>query len=233
LLLQQQQAQGFPASFPAAVQHSMLPAAAEQHSTGRAHWPSTTATAAGTPASPQLLQTGDLLRQQLAVHSAPGVPGQPSPFAGALSMGSRMPAACAGSGMNPSGGAFTAGAAAVGGNVQGSGMAFGNSAGMQGYRAGAGYWQQSSGQAGMSMDVNSSAGQVHAGGAVSMTAGQAGGYGTQQLQYQQQYVQQQFGVVDSRAYGSDQDSMMVNGGGHEGKERRGGFTWLQSLVRKR
>jgi hypothetical protein len=151
--------------------------------------------------------------------------------------GAYMPAAFAGSGMNPSGAGFTAASAAVGGVVQRSGMAFGNSAGMQGYRAGAGYWQQSSGQAGMDgmdMDVDVTAGQVHVGGAVGMTADQVGGYGTQQLQYQQQYVQQQqqqFGVVDSRAYGSDQDSRMVNG--HEGKERRGGFNWLQSLVRKR
>jgi hypothetical protein len=61
--------------------------------------------------------------------------------------------------------------------------------------------------------------------AVAVTVGLGGLGGGQQ--------QQQYGMSDSRGFGRDQDGRVYESSGHGGKERKTGFNWLQSLVRKR
>jgi hypothetical protein len=62
--------------------------------------------------------------------------------------------------------------------------------------------------------------------AVAYTAGLGGvGGGKQQ--------QQQYGTSNSRGFGRDQGGRVHESPGHGGKERKTGFNWLQSLVRKR
>lgn len=204
-----------------------------------------------TSAAPRLLQgfgsegsltdqpqvaTGYLLRQQLALHSAPGVPGQPLPHglftqAGGMPLTGYSSSFAAGAGMGQGWGAGagqvyacwqqqqqSGGMTAAGGAYAQASVGFGGTSLQQ--------QQQHVGHAGCDgMDVDPS----NAADAVAVRLGQ---FGHNLQQQQQHYV-----VQDSMGYGRDQGTSRVYDAVRQedsSKERETGFlAGLQNLVRKR